>query len=272
MGVYTRSRRPDTSLFVEVVGVGPEPMVLLPGLGGTTRYWLDRTRALESCFRLVRVDLLGFGRSPKPNLRYDLNTHLNAITQALAPFPSMWMVGHSLGALLAAAFAERHPERVRGLVLIGTPVFRSREQAFAHLRSGPVRGGWLMTHWLMTVMTCVLTRRVLGPILPYLRRDMPIEVVEDLLLHTWRSSTSSLYEVVYGVDLPALMSRLPAALPVLFVHGEDDPVAPIAPVIDLVAMQPHWTLQRLHGIDHHPVIRAPDRVQQHIMRFVHQNP
>jgi pimeloyl-ACP methyl ester carboxylesterase len=53
-------------LFTDAVGAGGPTVVFLHGLGATTRYWGPRVTPLAARARLVLVDLLGFGRSPKP--------------------------------------------------------------------------------------------------------------------------------------------------------------------------------------------------------------
>jgi pimeloyl-ACP methyl ester carboxylesterase len=83
-------------------------------------------------------------------------------------------VGHSLGAALALAYAARYPDDVDALVLVALPRYGGRAAAFRWLRSQPHR--WLATNLLVTVTACVLTRRVLGPLLPRHLARYPREV------------------------------------------------------------------------------------------------
>ena len=80
-------------------------VVFLPGLGGTTRYWSSRVAALERRYRVVLVDLLGFGDSPRPWARYSVERHVQSLAEVLRPYGRVTLVGHSLGALLAIAYA-----------------------------------------------------------------------------------------------------------------------------------------------------------------------
>ena len=56
----------DAQLYTEFHGGGHETLVFIAGLGGTTRYWAPRLSSIDDHYRIVLVDLLGFGRSPKP--------------------------------------------------------------------------------------------------------------------------------------------------------------------------------------------------------------
>jgi pimeloyl-ACP methyl ester carboxylesterase len=146
------------------------------------------------------------------------------------------------------------------------PYFGSQENAYRYMRRGPVKGGYLFTNVGLAMLACVLTRRVFGRILPLILRDLPREVAEDLVKHTWRSSTSSLWEVVYRYDAADDLSRIPEHISVLFIHGDRDLMAPLVAVERLLAMHPRWHLRVLKGIDHHPFLRDPQACLELITR------
>ena len=93
----------DPELFVKIFGSGVRTLVFVAGLGGTTRYWETRVTELAQEHRIVLVDLLGFGRSPKPWVKYSVERHVDALRRVLAPLGPVTLVGHSLGALIAAS-------------------------------------------------------------------------------------------------------------------------------------------------------------------------
>lgn len=255
-------------LHVEYHGEGEKTIVFIPGLGGTTRYWLHGIGPLAERHRVVLVDLLGFGASPKPWTRYSVERHVAELDAALASLGAITLVGHSLGALLAIAYAARHRIQVENLVLIGMPYFGSEEAAYRYLRSGKVKWGFLYTNVLLVMIACVLTRRVFGWLLPYARSDIPRAVAEDLVKHTWRSSTSSLWEVVYRYDAADELRRLTGHTPILMIHGKNDDIAPFAAIKQLADEQPGSTLIALDGLDHHPFLRTPHTCLTHIDSLV----
>lgn len=248
----------EMPLFTEVYGAGEETLVFVPGLGGTTRYWRSRTQPLETHYRIVLVDLLGFGQSPKPWTQYSVEHHVAELRAALESLGRVTLVGHSLGALLTIAYAARFPNQVKNIALLGMPYFSSQDQAYRYFRSGRVKGGYVYTNVVLTMAACIVTRRVLGWMLPYLVRSVPREVAEDLVKHTWRSSTSSLWEVVYRYDIAMDLDRLPNHISLMFIHGDKDVMAPLAQIERLAARRPAWRLWVLPGIDHHPFLRDPD--------------
>ena len=260
----------DPELFVKIFGSGVRTLVFVAGLGGTTRYWETRVTELAQEHRIVLVDLLGFGRSPKPWVKYSVERHVDALRRVLAPLGPVTLVGHSLGALIAAAYAARHTETVERLVLISLPHFGSQDAAYTYMRQGPVKGGLIYTNVLLTMLACIITRRLLGRILPYLIRDIPREVVEDLVKHTWRSSTSSLWDVVYRHDVADDLRILEPVHNVLCIHGSDDIMAPLAPVRALAEAFSNVQLCVLEGLDHPPFLREPERCCELIASFAEQ--
>jgi len=230
--------------------------VFLHGLGGTHRYWtaaggdqlLPRGSAL--------VDLFGFGGSPRPLTRYTLENHLSALESALVDKGTFVLVGHSLGAALAAAYAARHPDQIERLVLISLPAYESHRSAVRWLRQR--LRGWFFTNMVLNVIVCIGIRRLLGPVLPYVIRDVPREVARDLVEHNFMSSTTSLWNVLYRHDIRADANALPEDLPVLFIHGTNDTTAPIDQIRRLVAERESWRLVELKGVDHHPWLRQPE--------------
>lgn len=177
--VMRRREKALPPLFVRRVGEDEDhelsdarpPVVFLHGLGGTGRYWT----ATEGEALLPRgstlVDLAGFGRSPRPLRRYTIETHLAALEPVLGSRAPLVLVGHSLGAALAVAYAARHPEQVKALVLLSLPSYGGKRGAVRWLRHG-IRG-WFLTTMALTALACIVTRRLLGPVLPILIRDVP---------------------------------------------------------------------------------------------------
>nr|XP_009619776.1 probable lysophospholipase BODYGUARD 3 [Nicotiana tomentosiformis] len=118
------------TLFVHVDGVKEnvqENVIFIHGFISSSAFWTETlfpnfTKAAKSKYRLFAVDLLGFGRSPKPNdSLYTLREHLDMIEKSvLEPYKvkSFHIVAHSLGCILALALAVKHPGLVKSLTLL----------------------------------------------------------------------------------------------------------------------------------------------------------
>jgi len=100
--------------------------------------------------------------------------------------------------------------------------------------------------------------------MPVLLPDIPRSISRDLVKHTFLSSTTSMWEVLYRHDLAEEASALPAELPVLCLHGALDNSAPFDGVLRLAAGRLNWHVTLLEGVDHHPWLRQPGRCYEAI--------
>lgn len=92
--------------------------------------YLEGTTSLKN-IRFVRFDLLGSGESSKSEkLNFDFKDQLEALynsIEALKIKTPLVLVGHSMGCLISARFADAHKSMVKELILISPPVFRAED-------------------------------------------------------------------------------------------------------------------------------------------------
>jgi haloalkane dehalogenase len=106
------------------------PVVMIHGNPTSSFLWRKVFRALGTPGRLLAVDLIGFGRSGKPEIAFDLDDHaryLDAWFDALA-LDDVTLVLQDYGSVLGLSWARRHPDRVRDVVLM-EPILRAIDSA-----------------------------------------------------------------------------------------------------------------------------------------------
>lgn len=111
----------DRTLFTQGLGTGPV-VVFLAGFGLDRRLWDGQVEALAGSHRVVCVDLLGTGDSPKPLDGYATADQANLVLAALdgLNINDFALVGHSFGGMVAFAVAAAAPARVRKLIMVGS--------------------------------------------------------------------------------------------------------------------------------------------------------
>lgn len=92
---------------------------MLHGFLGDATNWLGLMERLSAHVRCIGLDLLGFGDSAKPSIRYDIVQEVAFVHQVLAELDieSCYILGHSFGGWVGAAYALAYPEAVKGLLL-----------------------------------------------------------------------------------------------------------------------------------------------------------
>src|SRR5581483_12019779 len=133
---------PMPTLHVRRRGAGP-PLVLIHGVAGSGLIWEQVVERLPPHFDVIAVDLLGYGHSPKPPVAYTPAVHVDAIVDTLDGIgvrEPAYVVGLSMGSLLAVELAARHPERVRAVAGIALPYYREEAEGRRVLRVNPWTG------------------------------------------------------------------------------------------------------------------------------------
>lgn len=115
-------------LYIVEIGTGPDTVVLLHGgWGGDHKGLISAIAGLEEEFHFVLYDQRGSLHSPCPDSLISFENHiedLELLRRALS-LEKLNILGHSMGAVLASAYATKYPEHVAKLTLV-TP---------AHLKS-----------------------------------------------------------------------------------------------------------------------------------------
>jgi pimeloyl-ACP methyl ester carboxylesterase len=115
---------PAGRLHVDDGGSGGLPVVFIHSFAGSSEHWTDQLQHLRPGRRAVAFDLRGHGRSDaradNDVAIEDLADDVGTVADALG-LDRVALVGHSIGGLAAIAYAAANPERVAGMLLVGTP-------------------------------------------------------------------------------------------------------------------------------------------------------
>jgi pimeloyl-ACP methyl ester carboxylesterase len=133
----------DVRIHHVEAGEGPSVAVLLHGFPETCAEWTKVTpRLVDSGFRVIAPDYRGAGASSKPASGYDKRTMAADIKALLRDdlhvAGRILLVGHDVGAIVAAAYALAHRDEVSHLALVDAPL--PGTQVFDRMRGDP--RGW----------------------------------------------------------------------------------------------------------------------------------
>lgn len=243
-------------LFTSTWGTGP-PVVLLHGLGASSRYW-EAVQAADDGWTAITPDLLGFGRSPSPeDAAYDVESHLGAL-EPFVPRGAV-LVAHSTGGVLAAALAARRPD-LRGLLLVALPAYPDAATARREIGGLGLLARLTVEGSPHAKRLCVAMcrhQRLAMAVAPLVIRDLPPGIASDAVRHTWRSYSCTLQRVLVEHRVAPDLEGL--GMPVRLLHGRGDRTAPVEHVEALAARLPGVELT-VADADHHLPVRRPDLV------------
>jgi pimeloyl-ACP methyl ester carboxylesterase len=257
-----------------VEGRGPA-VVLLHGLGGFAESWRHNVAPLAARATVYALDLPGSGRSAKPPAGYSLAYFARALHAFLdgVRAAQVSLVGHSLGAAVAVTYALTHPSRVERLALLSgcVPGFGWRPGWRARLVAAPVVGEALGLCACAPLYRAAIARCFHAP--------APHEV--DFLVGweygartgaagraAWLATVRSL-ATDFGeraTDYRRAIATLD--LPVLLVHGRQDPAVPAAHCAQTADGFVRATVRWLDACGHFPHIEHPQVVNGWLAEFL----
>lgn len=240
---------------------GAVPIVLLHGFGGDHLNWTLVQEALTEFGDVYALDLPGHGGSSKDVGDGTLEFLATGVVKwlDLLTLGQVRLVGHSMGAAVAATIALARPERVRSLTAIsgagfGGPLNRDYLEGF--LAASRRKDLQPIVEMLM-VDPALTTRGMQDDLIAYKRIDGVLQALRKLIDNALAED-----------GLERLQARLceEAGLPILVVFGAEDRIAPPSRSNELPA---RWLL--LEGIGHMPHVEAPGQVSAELASFFRDN-
>jgi pimeloyl-ACP methyl ester carboxylesterase len=214
-------------------GTGPA-VIAVHGLGATKGSFLPTVAALSGQFRMIAVDLPGFGDSDKPiGARYDARYFAGVIVDLLdaVKLDRAHLIGNSLGGRIALEVGLQHPERVDRLGLLAPSLAWRRSRPWASLLrfTRPELG-------LLQLAPRSVVEAIVNRVVPGAGNGWAAAGVDEFLrAYLTPSGRAAFYAAARHIYLEApdgesgFWTRLPDLAPeALFVWGRKDTLVPIS--------------------------------------------
>lgn len=235
-------------------------LILLHGLGATGNYFGAFYDGLSRRRRVVIVDLLGFGHSmDEQRSDFGLDDHVDALDDALDALglsaSQVVLAAHSMSAVVALTWADRHRERTGHVYLWGPPIYADAVAARSVAKGHGVMGRLFLLDTRWAERACRLNcanRELSGAMMALAAPRWPVPVSSDASQHTWDAYHLSLRGLVLDVDWSCV---LPANVPVTVFHGADDPIGDSVLTASLVG---EANVVTVAGADHHVALQHPE--------------
>jgi len=256
------------NLYVVQDGPRDAPaLVLIHGLGGSTHWWDQLVPKLATSYHVIRIDLLGHGRSDKPaGGDYAIPAQARRVGQVLDRLgvTHAIVVGHSTGGYVATSLAEQRGDLVTALALIDTG---PRMDAF--ISDGPV-GQLIFVPVVGQLLWRVRTDGILRKGLSTAFApgfQIPQQLVDDTRGMTYHSLTAASKASDDYLNQRSQPDRLKGlGKPLLVIFGEQDQRWHSASAA-LYRAVPGARVELLPGVGHSPMIEDPSRTAAVLLNF-----
>ncbi|KAK6778823.1 hypothetical protein RDI58_025541 [Solanum bulbocastanum] len=267
-------------------GKKAENIVFLHGFLSSSTFWTETifpylSEDAMQKYRLLAVDLLGFGKSPKPdNCLYTVKDHVEMIeSSVIQPFElnSFHIVAHSMGCVVALSLAAKHSHSVRSITLIAPPYVTSTKEdvsltALNRLAARrlwpPLLFGSSFMSWYEHLGRCVCyiickNHRIWEEILKLLTWNRNLHFMAiDLTRHTHHSAWHTMHNVLCGGAkfMDKYLETLKIAkVKIKVIQGSRDQVVPMESGNNVKMKVPNAEVQIVDNADHTSIVIGRER-------------
>ncbi|XP_071701310.1 probable lysophospholipase BODYGUARD 3 [Rutidosis leptorrhynchoides] len=258
-------------------------VLFIHGFISSSTFWTETvfpnfTKSTKSTYRLFAIDLLGFGKSPKPHdSLYTTKEHLDMIEKSVLEankVKSFHIVAHSLGCILALALAVKHPNAVKSLTLIAPPYFPTPigEKATQYMmRKVAPRRVWPLIafgsslacwyeHVSRTICLLICKNHRIWEFLTKLitRNRIKTYLIKGFCCHTHNAAWHTLHNIICGTAgkieeyLDTVQNNLSCSVNIF--HGEDDELIPVECSSNVKTKVPRANIKVVEKKDHITIV------------------
>lgn len=246
------------------------PLILIHGFSSSTYSWKDVFEPLAKSYRVIAVDLKGFGFSGKPDGDYTRRAQAILVTHLLdyLKIEKAWLVGNSMGGEVSLNFALQNPTRVAGLILIDSA-------GVSVPGSNSLAPGYASTPFVGPVLIALaLTSDKL------VRQGLEKSFYEDARITDERVASYYRPLTTRGGQLAALRARTQWSLfpieqelskisvPTLIIWGAEDALIPVAAGRKMNSLIKDSKLAIIEKCGHVPQEELPERVLDELTKFI----
>lgn len=258
------------------------PIIFVHGFGGSIGHWRQNMSVLSKSHSVYALDLLGFGASDKPDITYSVDLwteQLYEFWRSCVGKPVI-LVGNSIGSLICAVTAAKHPEMVRGVAMISLP------DTASHHESIPA----MIRPIVQSIQDIFTSRWLLYPLFFLLRHPRIIrrwvslayagqEAITDELLEILskpareRGSARAFCAILKAMTHPNFSPSVRSILshirtPVLLLWGKQDRMIPAASARQFLKYNPNLKLIELEDAGHCAHDECPERVNAELISWI----
>lgn len=251
-----------TALYKQIIGQGPD-LILLHGWGLNHAVW-QNILPLQNHFRLHLYDLPGHGKSKAQDF-----VLAEVYEQLLNDFPAQsFILGWSMGGLLAQQLSILAPKRITGLILLNTsPQFVQDAEWSSAISEQDLH---TFADGLIKDYSNTLRRFLIIQALGEQKQKYQVKELQKAIIEGGTPNISALrasLNILRSLNLRPHLSNIKC--PCLIIHGANDRLCPKAAAEYL---HQHIAQSQLHLLDncaHAPFLSQPDQAMHLIKDFIY---
>lgn len=242
-------------------GDSANTIILLHGLGGMAERWLPIIPLLSKKYRVIAPDLIGYGKSDKPQVDYTPEFFRDSVLGFLEALSlqNTIMIGTSLGGEIVAECAITQNPSIKRIVMVApagimkkpTPVLEAYTMAALYPNHESVRNSYQM---------------MMGE-----NKEISPQSVENFISNMTRPNSKMVFlSTLLGMkNSPAITEKLQLIkIPTLLIWGSEDKMIPIEYSKGFVSSIPNCYFVVMEGCGHTPYEEKPNEFANIVLDFL----
>lgn len=254
-------------------GSGEKILFLLHGGGEDSALlsWWGMMKNFTREYTVYAPDLLGYGKSDKPDIQGEkfYVTHIEALNEIADQLEAheFYLAGLSMGGAIAIGYGLKYPEKVKALFPIGswgvTQVLPVHILSYLLIQKTNLtlwqykllgKNKWLVEYMLQHSLIGS-KRKITNKLINEVQKACQEENAGRALQNFQRSSCDK------KSAIPCYVQQLhKLKMPVIFMHGEKDPLVPVKEIFKVVNLCPKGQIHVMKGCKHWPVRERPEEI------------
>ncbi len=275
---WAQYRNPDQSnelrLASSSTGKG-DPVLLIHGFGASSYSWRHVIEPLAQKYRVITLDLKGFGESPKPrDDHYSVYEQARLVRNFILEnnLKNLHIIGHSYGGGVALAtsiyLSESHPGLQKSLVLMDSIAYPQELPGFVQILATPVLGPLIIHAIPNTFQVKNLLKKV------YFNDDLiPQSAIDHYADNLGKPHAKYATLATVRQMLPADLQQFSEnyanlAIPTLIIWSKEDEIVPLTIGERLHKNLSNSKLIVLDDVGHAPQEEKPSLVLPYLQQFL----
>lgn len=256
------------SIYVEKSGQGPA-LVLLHGWGLHGGIWQTLLPKLQDSFSVYNLDLPGFGHSRlNDSVEYNLDYLVGSVARFLETLEQpCFLIGWSLGGLVATALALKHPNLVSKLITVASSPRFVADDDWPHAMQAEVLNAFIASLSLDYQVT--LQRFLMVQTMGSLTQKSDIKQLKAEVLSRGEPDIKALQGGLAILHAINLIDQLPDLKPPLLrLYGRLDSLVPQKVAFDVGRLLPQSQAKIYQRAAHAPFLSVPDEFVKDVKFFL----
>lgn len=241
-----------------------QTIILLHGFCESKALWKDFEEELSDKYRVLNIDLPGFGESQLNESNITIEWYASQINELLQELgiDKVVIIGHSLGGYVGLAFAKLYEKKLLGLGLIHSNAFADTEER-VNVRNKVLvflekQGIKRFISSFVPPLFYIKTRKQIED-----KVKAVIEMGQNTSLHTAIEVTKAMR------DRPSYVKTLTSIkIPVLYVIGKEDTSVPFEVSEQQMNLPQNSIIHILEEVGHMGMLEKPDLIRKAIDNFL----